>query len=83
MLKIDQFTFIRDFVNEESMKNYNLVNIPIKTDNFINMQEVNDYKEINLKAYQHLIKKLMYLSYKTKPKILFIVGQLNKQNADL
>lgn len=34
------------------MNDYSLINIPIKVGNFINMQKVDNYKEIDLKIYQ-------------------------------
>lgn len=54
----------------------------MKTGNFIDMQEVYDYKKTNLKTYQCLIRKLMYLLCRTRPNILFVVGQLSRQNAN-
>ena len=46
------------------------------------MHENDDYKEANLKTYQRLIRKLMYLSCVTRPDIAFAVGQLSKRNGD-
>lgn len=60
------------------MRDCNSINIPIKTWNFIDIHKVDNYKEANLKVYQQFIEKLMYLSYKTRPDITFIVGQLNR-----
>lgn len=64
------------------MRDYNPVSRPIKARNFIEMQNKEDYKEANIKAYQCLIGKLMYLSYKTQLDILFVVGQQDRCNAD-
>lgn len=47
------------------------------------MQEENDYKKADYKTYLHLIGKLMYLLYRTRSDISFIIGQLSRQNADL
>lgn len=57
--------------------------MPIKAGNFIEMQGEDDYKKVDLKVYQWLIGKLMYLSYRTRPDISFVVGQLSKRNVDL
>lgn len=46
------------------------------------MHKEKNYKEANIKIYQELIGKLMYLSYSIKPDITFVVRQLNKYNAD-
>lgn len=81
-LKIDQSAFIRDLVEEEGMRDCNPVNTPMKTGNFIEMQGEDDYEEVDLKVYQRLIGKLMYLSCGTRPDISFVVGQLSKRNAD-
>lgn len=47
------------------------------------MQEENDYKKANLKTYQQLVNKLIYLSYSTRLNIAFVVGQLSKYNLNL
>lgn len=39
-------------------------------------------KEINIKAYQHIIKKLIYLLCGTRPNIAFVVSQLSRHNAN-
>lgn len=54
----------------------------MKAGNFIEMLKEGDYEETNIKAYQRLIDKLMYLSYGTRPDITFIVRQLSKQNSN-
>lgn len=82
MLKIDQSAFIRDLLESENMTECNAVAIPMKAGCFIEMQEADDYEEVEIKTYQRLIGKLMYLSYGTRPDIAFAVGQLSKHNAD-
>ena len=37
------------------------------------MNHVNNYNEINIKMYYHIIKKLMYLLCGIKPDIAFIM----------
>lgn len=82
IIKIDQSAFIRDLIKEEGMQDYNSVDTPIKIGNFIEMSGKDDYKKVDLKTYQQLIGKLMYLSCNTRPDISFVVRQLSKQNAD-
>lgn len=48
----------------------------------IKMIKLNNYKDIEIKPYQHLIGKLMYLACGTRPDIAFIVGLLSRHNAD-
>lgn len=81
-LKIDKSAFIQDLVDEEGLSNGNSTNIPMKAGSFINMQEDDDYKEVDLKTYQQLGGKRMYLLCGTRPDIAFAVGQLSKRNLD-
>lgn len=50
----------------------------MKAEIVIKINETDNYKEINFKTYQYFIEKRIYLSYDTKPDIIFIVRQLNK-----
>lgn len=79
---MDQPAFIYDLFEEENLTDCKAVNIPIKTRNFIKMLEDNNYKDPNIKTYQHFIGKLMYLSSGTRPNIVFDIRQLSKRNAD-
>lgn len=46
----------------------------MKTGSAIKMTELKDYEEVDLQIYQQLIGKLMYLAYKIRPDISFIIG---------
>lgn len=48
----------------------------------IEMLDTENYEETDLREYQRLIGKLMYLACGTRPDIAFVVGHLSKQNAD-
>lgn len=67
---------------KKNLTSYNIVNILIKTRNFIKIFKENNYKKTNIKSYQYLIEKLIYLSYSTKLNIIFVIRQLNKQKAN-
>lgn len=56
------------------MTDCNSVNIPMKAGCFIEMQEARDYEEAEIKPYQRLIRKLIYLSCGTGPDIAFVIG---------
>ena len=64
------------------MTNCNFVNIPMKVGYFIDMQKPKDYKKAEIKLYQQLIDKLIYLLCGIKPDIFFAVRQLSKHNTD-
>lgn len=64
------------------MNNFNSVNIPMKTSYFIKMTEYNNYEKAEIKPYQQLIKKLIYLSFSTRLDIAFAIRQVNKHNLD-
>ena len=81
-LKINQSSFIRDFIESENVTDCNSVSIPMKAGCFIEMSEPGDYEEVDIKPYQRLIGKLMFLSCDTRPDIAFAVGQLSKHNSD-
>lgn len=81
-IKIDQLVFICNLVKDKSIQDCNPITTPIKASNFIKMQRENNYKKADLKIYQRLIGKLIYLSCGTKLDIFFIVKQFSKQNAD-
>lgn len=81
-LKIDQTSFIQNFIESKNETNYNSVNIPIKPGCFIEISKLHNYKKVDIKLYQYLIGKLMYLSYGTKPNIVFAIGELSKHNSD-
>lgn len=45
----------------------------MKADSLLKMTDPQDYKEADLRMYQRLVGKLMYLSYSTRPDIAFVV----------
>lgn len=81
-MKIDQSVFVQDLVIKEQLTDYNANVIPMKTSSSIDISDLKDYEEIDLYIYQRLIKKLIYLRYDTRPDIAFVVGQLNRHNAN-
>lgn len=73
-LKIEQSACIRDLLEEEDPTDCKSVNIPMKAGSTIDMGEPNDYEKADLKSYQRLIGKLMYLLCGTRTDIAFAVG---------
>lgn len=55
----------------------------MKAGSAIEMIEHDDYEDTEIKPFQQLIGKLMYLACGTRPDIAFIVGLLSRYNADL
>lgn len=82
-MKINQSAFIQDLLKSENMTDCNSVTILIKAGCFIKISKHDDYKEVEIKPYQQLIGKLMYLLCGTRPDITFGIGQFNKYNLDL
>lgn len=82
-LKIDQLTFIRNLFKKENLMNYNVIKIFIKAGNFIEMFNDNNYEKADFKTYQHLIGKLIYLSYGTRLIISVAIRQFSKYNINL
>ncbi len=72
-MKIDQSAFIRDLVIKEKLTDYIANTISMKAGLSIEMGDLEDYKETDLRTYQQLIGKLMYLAYGTRPNITFAV----------
>lgn len=54
----------------------------MKVGSTIEIIEYDNYEDTRIKPYQHLIGKLMYLAYDTRPDITFIVGLLSRHPAD-
>lgn len=50
ILKIDQFAFIQGLFKEKNLSNCNSINIPMKADSVIKMNNTDDYKKTNIKA---------------------------------
>lgn len=82
MLKIDQSAFIQDLIKIENMTDCNSINIPIKASYYIEMSEADNYEEVDIKKYQKLIGKLIYLLYNIRPDIAFVIDQLSRHNLD-
>lgn len=81
-MKIVESAYIRDLLEEEDLSDCKSVNIPMKAGSTIDMAEPDDYEEADLKSYQRLIGKLMYLSCATRPDIAFVITQLSRHHAD-
>lgn len=56
--------------------------LPIKAGSTLFLDQAGDHKQVDLTTYQGLIGKLMYLSYGTRPDIVFMVGQPSHHNSD-
>lgn len=83
ILKINQSFFICNLVIKKSLTNCNSNIIFMKAGSAIEMIKYNNYKNIKIKLYQHLISKLLYLACGTRPDIAFIVDFLSRHNTDL
>lgn len=64
------------------MTNCNPYNLSMKAESFLDIDHDGDGDEADLKAYQSLVRKLIYLACSTRPNISFIVGQLGRHNSD-
>lgn len=81
-LRISQLAYIRDLLEKKNLTDCNAPTIPMKTGSAIEMNEPDDYEKADLETYQRLIGKLMYLEYRTRPDIVFIVERLSKYKTD-
>lgn len=82
-LKINQSSFICNLVIEENLIDCNSNIIPMKASSAIKIIKHDNYKIIEIKPYQHLMRKFMYLTCGIWPNIAFIIGFFNKYNVDL
>lgn len=81
-LLVGQWNYVRDLLESEGLTNCNPCSLPMKAGSFLDTDHDGDNEETELKAYQSLIGKLMYLACGTRPDISFIVGQLGRHNSD-
>ena len=81
-LKINQKGYIRDLLESERMTSCYLTVLLVKAGSTLFLDQAGDHQQVDLTEYQHLIGKLIYLSYGTRPDITFVVGQLSRHNSD-
>ena len=55
----------------------------MKAGSVLFLDQAGDHIQANLTIYKQLIRKLMYLAYRTRPDIAFIIGQLSRHNLNL
>ena len=81
-IKVSQLVYIRDLLKEENLTNYNVLTILIKAGSFIKINKSDNYNKANLGDYHWLIGKFIYLAYRIRPNIVFVVGKLSKYNTN-
>lgn len=77
MLKIDQKRYIKDLFEAKEINSYYATILFIKVGSLISINKAGNDKPADLAVYQQLIKKLIYLIYRTWPNIFFVVGLLS------
>lgn len=82
-IKIDQSVFIRDLVIKKRFTECNTNVIPMKAGSVIKIIKLDNYEETELREYERLIGKLMYLACDIRLNIAFVLGQLSGHNTDL
>lgn len=55
----------------------------MKTSLFIKINKPDDYNKVDLRDYEKLIKKFIYLKCKSRPNIVFIIEKLSKYYMNL
>lgn len=76
-MKIDQKKYIQDLLESESISLCYPTVFLIKTSSSLILNQVEDYIQADLVTYPRLIRKVIYLAYKTQLDIAFVVGQLS------
>ena len=79
LLTLDQASYIRDVLQEESLLSCNPVSIPMTPGSYIALEDDSDSDPTEITAYQRLIGKLLYIACGTRPDIAFAVGCLSQQ----
>ena len=81
-LKIDQKGYIRDLLESEEITLYYPTVFLIKASSTFLLDQTGDHEQANLTKYQRLIRKLIYLNYRTYSDIAFVVRQLSCHNTN-
>ena len=71
------------FYYKKIFKNYNSNIIVIKTDFIIEINKYTHYNQIKIKFFEYSISKLIYLLYKIRLNIIFVIKLYKKYNANL
>lgn len=66
--------FIKNPIIKKKLIKYNINIILIKTGLIIKIFELNNYDKINFYIYQQLIGKFIYLVYKIRSNIVFVIN---------
>lgn len=81
-MKIHQTAIVRDLVIDKELFDYNTNVISMTAGLSIKITDPEDYKKVNLRIYQRLVRKLIYLLGGIRPNIVFVVRQLSRYNAN-
>ena len=64
------------------MSSYDPIILPVKAGSTLTLNQVNDQISVDMVAYQQLVGKLIYLAYRLRLDIAFVIGQLSCYNSD-
>lgn len=81
-IRISSLAYIKDLLKDKNLINYNTLTILMKASSFIEINKLDNYNKTNLSDYQKLIKKFIYLVYKMRPNIAFVVEKFSKHNTN-
>ena len=81
-LTLNQALYIEEVLLQEGMKDCSPVEVPMKPESFITLDESEDTDEVELKDLQCIVDKLMYIACRIRPDIAFAVDCLSQNVSD-
>jgi len=74
---LNQTLYVTEILSEEEMKNCSHIEIFMKSESFITLNEMNNVMKASSTNMQWIVEKLMYIVYNTQSDIVYVIECLS------